>query len=120
MKKLLLMSLVVIMLIAGCSANKTPEPTDEPETGESTVIDDDGKEYASDRIVVKFASEPTEEQINEIAKICEGKVRSKIGGNVVVYQLEKTNIKRLHSLITKISELDYVDTCSLDAVNELQ
>ena len=119
MRKVILLCLAVLLLLAGCS-KENPEPDQEPTEGESTVIDDDGREYASDRIVVKFATEPSEEQIKEIAEICEGKVRNKIGSYVVVYEFEKTNIKRLNSLINKVSELDYVETCSLDGKNDVQ
>lgn len=119
MKKLILLVLAAVLVLVGCHGRDETEPADGNDMEENTVTDEDGKQYASDRITVKFASEPTDEQIEELCQICEGEVRSRIGRNIVVLQFPKANIKRLNSLLKKISELDYVESASLDAVNQL-
>ena len=69
--------------------------------------ENDGRDYAKDRIVIKFT-------------FCEGKLRYQLSGGICVFDLGEISEKRLNWLLSASRDLDYVVDASLDGKNELQ
>ncbi len=80
----------------------------------------DGREYAKDRIVIKFTEGDLETKIRDYEEFCEGKVRYKFSNNVCVFDLGDITEKRLNWLLSASKDLDYVLDASLDGKNDQQ
>ncbi len=80
----------------------------------------DDREYAKDRIVIRFTEGDLETKIKEYEEFCEGKLRYQLDGCVCVFDLGEITEKRLQWLLSASRDLDYVVDASLDGKNEQQ
>ena len=81
---------------------------------------DDGREYAGDRIVIRFTEGDIENKIKDYEAFCEGKLRYELSGGICVFDLGDITEKRLNWLLTASKDLDYVLDASLDGKNDQQ
>ena len=78
----------------------------------------DDREYAKDRIVIRFTEGDIENKIEDYEAFCEGKLRYQFSNNVCVFDLGDITEKRLNWLLSASKDLDYVLDASLDGKNE--
>ena len=102
-----------------------PEPNGFGKNRENLSIvwpreESDGREYAKDRIVIKFTEGDLENKIRDYETFCEGKLRYQLSGGICVFDLGEISEKRLNWLLSASRDLDYVADASLDGKNEQQ
>ena len=124
MKKLIISLLALMLLMAGCSARGEEIPVDktdkqEPVTEPLTPENGDPIKHSDTTIIVSFQETPTDEQIQEIEKMCNGKLSNLMMDTIGVFKFEALNDKALNALLKKVQELDYVAAAEYDNIIEL-
>ena len=130
MNKYLIVLLILITLLSGCSAKadaKDPAPRqtntfDGPRKDEpiaDPTPDGEVRKYSDSTIIVSFNSAPTEEQLKEVEKMCDGELKNMMMETIAVIKFEPKTAKAILVLADNLNKLDYVKNAEPDYIIEL-
>ncbi len=129
MKRILIVLLILAALLTGCATQADTKDSNPRQTNtfdgprKDELGDDqpgeDVMKFSDTTIIVSFNEIPTETQLREVEKLCEGELKNMIMDSIAVISFEPKTSKAIKALAEKLSQLDYVKVAEPDYIIEM-